>query len=38
VASLDADLQQVIAAWDSLPEAARKAISLIVESQNVDGD
>jgi hypothetical protein len=30
VASLDADLQRVIAAWIGLPEAIKRAISALV--------
>lgn len=33
LASFDADLQRVIAAWDDLPVAIRRAIDALVESQ-----
>jgi hypothetical protein len=33
VASLDADLQRVVAAWDRLPVAIRKATLALVGSQ-----
>ena len=32
LSSFDADLQVVIAAWDSLPEAIRKAMSTLVRA------
>ena len=35
LASLDADLQQVITAWEGLPEAIRRAILGLVTSQNI---
>jgi hypothetical protein len=36
VSLLDADLQRVIAAWDGLPEAIRKALVALVGSQGDD--
>jgi hypothetical protein len=33
LALLDADLQRVIATWDGLPEAIRKALLALVDSQ-----
>jgi hypothetical protein len=33
LASIDADLQEVIAAWDGLPEAIRKAVMALIGSQ-----
>ena len=37
LALLDTDLQQVIAAWDGLPEAIRKAVIALVEVQKAGG-
>jgi len=37
VASPDTDLQQVIGAWDGLPEAIRKAIMVLVGVQKSGG-
>ena len=36
LASLDADLQRVIAAWDGLPDAIRKAVLALIGSQQAD--
>ena len=35
VASLDADLRAVIAAWDALPVSIRKAAIALIESQQL---
>jgi hypothetical protein len=35
LAQLDADLQQVISAWDRLPQAIRKAVTALVNTVDV---
>jgi hypothetical protein len=37
LASFDTDLQQMIAAWDGLPEAIRRALLGLLEPQSISG-